>query len=404
MNKNIHGTLNHTKRDLAWGIGAWKHPHLSLVICTLNEHEAIGGVLDAVSADLLDVSHEIIVVDDSVDDRTARVVEERARRHRAVRLIRRTGAGGLASAAIAGWDAARGQVLAIMDGDGQHDPRLIGRMLRRLDETGVELVVASRYLHSAKGGLRGYRHLLSRAGVGLSAGLLGLRLADPLSGCFLMRRDWYEAVRPRLSGVGFKILVDVAASHHRRPTTAQIPTALLARAGGESKLDLRVIVDLAALLVEKRTGGAIPARMSLFLLVGATGLAAHLTVLVLSRLADLPFWLGQTCAILAAMTWNFGLNNSLTFRERRLRGPALVRGLLSFYAGCLLGALVSEVAGTGLNAVGAPWALAGLAGAALGAIWNYQAAKRLTWRAAAPSQAAAPAKASSLGLLEGPVS
>lgn len=404
MKNSIPNFQNHIKRDLSWIDGTWKHPYLSLIICTLNEHEAIGGVLDAVSADLANVSHEIIIVDDSIDDRTALVIEERARRHRAVRLIRRTGAGGLASAAIAGWDAARGQVLAIMDGDGQHDPRLIGQMLRRLDETGVELVVASRYLDGAEGGLRGYRHLLSRAGVGLSAGLLGLRLADPLSGCFLIRRDWYEAVRPRLSGVGFKILVDVAASHHRRPTTAQIPTALLARAGGESKLDLRVIVDLAALLVEKRTGGAIPARMSLFLLVGATGLAAHLTVLVLSRLADLPFWLGQTCAILAAMTWNFALNNSLTFRERRLRGPALARGLLSFYAGCLLGALVSEVAGTGLNAVGAPWALAGLAGAGLGAIWNYQAAKRLTWRAAAPSQPAALGKARALGFLEGPVS
>jgi len=396
----FHGT----DKDLAWGGETWRRLRLSLIICTLDEHEAIGGVLDAVSADLADIPHEIIVVDDSIDDRTAQVVEERARRQRAVRLIRRPGTGGLASAAIAGWDAARGQALAIMDGDGQHDPRLIGRMLRRLDETGVEMVVASRYLDSAESGLRGYRHLLSRAGVGLSGGLLGLGLADPLSGCFLMRRDWYEAVRPRLSGVGFKILVDVAASHHRRPSTAQIPTALLARTGGESKLDLRVIVDLAALLVEKRTCGAVPARTSLFLLVGATGLAAHLALLALSRLADLPFWLGQTCAILAAMTWNFGLNNSLTFRERRLRGPALARGLLSFYAGCLFGALVSELAGAGLNAAGAPWALAGLAGAVLGAAWNYQAAKRFTWRAATPSKAADPAAAPAVRLMGGPVS
>lgn len=403
MKNNTKTQPNNARKDLAWGGETWRHLRLSLVICTLDEHEAIGGVLDTVSADLVDISHEIIVVDDSVDDRTAQVVEERARRHRAVRLIRRTGTGGLASAAICGWDAARGQTLAIMDGDGQHDPRLIRQMLRRLDETGAELVVASRYLESARSGLRGYRHLLSRAGVGLSAGLLGLRLADPLSGCFLMRREWYEAVRPRLSGVGFKILVDVVASHHRAPTTAQIATALLARTGGESKLDLRVVIDLAALLVEKRTGGAIPARVSLFLLVGATGLATHLMVLTLSRLADLPFWLGQTCAILAAMTWNFGLNNSLTFRERRLRGLALVQGLLSFYAGCLLGALVSEVVGAGLDAVRAPWALAGLAGALLGAAFNYQVAKRLTWRAGTPSKAADPATPPA-GLMQGPLS
>lgn len=368
-------------RDVAWG-GVTARPCVSVVICTLDEHEAIGGVLDEVGADLAGISHEIIVVDDSADDRTADVVIDRARRHRAIRLIRRRGAGGLASAAIAGWDAARGQTLAIMDGDGQHDPRLIGRMLQRLDGADLELVVASRYLASAESGLSGRRHLLSRAGVGLAGRLLGLRLADPMSGCFLMRRDWYEDVRPRLSGVGFKILVDVAASHHRRPRTAQVPTVLRPRAGGESKLDLRVMLDLAALLVEKRTGGAIPAQMSLFMLVGATGLVTHLATLALSRLVGAPFWLGQGAAILAAMTSNFALNNVLTFRDQRLRGRAVLPGVLKFYVGCLAGAMVSEAAGAGLNAMGAPWALAGAAGAVLGAAWNYHAARRLTWRAA----------------------
>jgi dolichol-phosphate mannosyltransferase len=120
--------------------------------------------------------------------------------------------------------------------------------------------------------------------------------------------------------------------------------------------------------------------MSQFLLVGATGLAAHMAVLSLAALADLPFWAAQTLAILAAMSWNFALNNSLTFRDRRLTGPALWHGLLSFYAACLGGALVSEAAGAGLAAAGAPWLLAGAAGAVLGAFWNYQAARRLTWR------------------------
>lgn len=383
MNYDNQKYFENSNQDLTWSGEDWYRPKVSLVICTLDEHEAIGSVLDDVSANLVDITHEIIVVDDSVDDRTARAVQERARRLPAVRLIRRSGTGGLASAAIAGWDAARGQTLAIMDGDGQHDPRLIARLLRRLDETEAELAVASRYLDGPESGLRGFRHLLSRAGVGLAGGLLGLRLADPLSGCFLMRRDWYEAARPHLSGVGFKILVDVVASHHRRPIIAQIPTALLARAGGESKLDLRVIIDLAGLLIEKRTGGAVSARMSLFLLVGATGLATHLGVLGLSRLAGLPFWLGQICAILAAMTWNFSLNNRLTFRDQRLSGAALWPGLLSFYVGCLAGALINEGVGAGLHAAGAPWAFAGVAGAILGAAWNYQTAKRLTWRATA---------------------
>jgi len=364
--------------------GHWRHPRVSLIICTLDEHEAIGGVLDEVRVELANIPHEIIVVDDSADDQTAMVVKAHMRADPSVRLIRREGCGGLASAAIAGWDAARGRTLAIMDGDGQHDPKLIAGLLRRMDDSDADVVVASRYLDSAESGLCGPRHLISRGGVVLSGLLLGLRLADPMSGCFLMRRDWYETVRPNLSGLGFKILVDVVASGRRRPLVEQIPTVLRARAGGESKLDLRVAVDLITLLVDKRTGGAIPARMSQFLLVGATGLAAHMTVLSLAALTDLPFWAAQTLAILAAMSWNFVLNNSLTFRDRRLSGPALWRGLLSFYAACLGGALVSEAAGAGLASAGAPWLLAGATGAVLGAFWNYQAARRLTWRTSSP--------------------
>lgn len=364
-------------------------PKVSVVICTLDEHEAIGGVLDEVSADLAGVPHEIIVVDDSIDDATARVVLERARILPSVRLVRREGAGGLASAAIAGWDVARGDTLAIMDGDGQHDPRLIRRMLDRMDQGPADVVVASRYLDDGGSGLTGFRHWGSRTAVGVSSLLLGLRLADPLSGCFLMTRVWYEAVRPRLSGLGFKILIDIVASDRRRPRLQQIPTALRARVGGVSKLDLRVVFDLLALLVEKRTGGALSARMTQFLFVGVTGLLVHLTVLSTGQVLEAPFWLSQSGAIFLAMSWNFMLNNGLTFRDRRLHGRALWQGLVSFYAACLGGAAVSEVVGAGLHALDVPWFAAGVAGALLGAFWNYRAVQRLTWR---PAKAARQAK------------
>ena len=375
------GALDAPRRDVP-ATAPHPFPMVSVVICTLDEHEAIGGVLDEVAADLAGVPHEIIVVDDSVDDATAQVVLDRARTHRAVRLVRRNGAGGLASAAIAGWDVARGGILAIMDGDGQHDPRLIRRMLERMSETPADVVVASRYLDANGSGLTGFRHWGSRAGVAVSSLLLGLRLADPLSGCFVMTRAWYETVRPRLSGLGFKILIDVVASDRRRPTLLQIPTALRARVGGVSKLDLRVVFDLLALLVEKRTGGVLSARMTQFLFVGLTGLLVHLAVLSAGQALAAPFWLGQSGAIFLAMSWNFMLNNGLTFRDRRLHGHALWQGLLSFYAACLGGALVSEAVGAGLHALDVPWFAAGAAGAVLGAFWNYRAVQRLTWRPA----------------------
>lgn len=394
--RSLSGALVASRRDVSV-VAPQPVPKVSVVICTLDEHEAIGGVLDDVIADLAGVRHEIIVVDDSLDDATAQVVLGRARRHPAVRLIRRNGAGGLASAAIAGWDAARGETLAIMDGDGQHDPRLIRRMLERMAQAHADVVVASRYLDDNGSGLTGLRHWGSRAGVMASSLLLGLRLADPLSGCFAMTRAWYEGVRPRLSGLGFKILIDVVASTRRRPRLEQVPTALRPRVGGVSKLDLRVVFDLLALLVEKRTGGALSARMTQFLFVGLTGLLVHLTVLSTGRALGAPFWLGQSSAIFLAMNWNFMLNNGLTFRDQRLHGRALWQGLLSFYVACLGGAAISEAVGAGLHALGVPWFAAGAAGAVAGAFWNYRAVQRLTWRPAKAARKAGMALAAWAG-------
>ena len=357
-----------------------ERPALSLVICTLDEAESIGAVLREASAALADLAYEIIVVDDSEDDRTAAVVLAYARRDGRVRLLRREGARGLASAAIAGWASARGDALAIMDGDGQHDPHLLPRMLARLRETSSDIVVASRYVEGPSG-LAGQRHLVSRAGTLLTYLTLGVRSTDPLSGLFVLTRDWFARARPWLSGVGFKILVDLLASGERRPKLAEVATSLRPRLGGASKLDARVILELAALLLEKRTRGLIPARFSLFASVGSTGVAVHLSALALVMTwSDLAFWVAQAIATFAAMTTNFFLNNALTFRDRRLSGRALWSGLFAFYVSCAGGALLGEGVGAGAEIVGAPWLIAGISGAFAGALWNYAAASGAIWR------------------------
>lgn len=358
-------------------------PDLSLIICTLDEAAAIGGVLREATAMLQGFSHEIIVVDDSTDEATADVVRAFGREDARIRLLRRTDARGLASAVIAGWDASRGRHLAVCDGDGQHDLSLLPQMLRILEGGQADLVAASRYIHGDTG-LSGARDAMSRAATGVTSGLLGAGLSDPLSGFFAITRRTFEAARPKLSGVGFKILVDVAWSTPRRPRTRELPAALRARVGGASKLDFRIMADLAALLVEKRTGGLLSSRFVLFGAVGVTGVAVHMAALQLLR-GVLPFAGAQAGAILVAMTTNFLLNNALTFRDMRLRGGAFWRGLLTFYAACLAGGIVSEIWASLAYHAGAHWALAGASGALIGGLCNYYASRRATWRAVSPA-------------------
>jgi dolichol-phosphate mannosyltransferase len=200
-----------------------------------------------------------------------------------------------------------------------------------------------------------------------------------MSGLFLMRRDWYAAVRPRLSGLGFKILADILACGPRPPRVTEAPTRLGARIGGASKLDFRVMVELAAQLVQARTRGFVSARFAMFAMVGATGVALHLAILTALFAAGLAFWAAQLGAIATAMTWNFFLNNALTFRDLRLRGVRLWRGLVGFYLACASGGLISEIVGAGVHGLGGHWLLAGLTGALSAAVWNYWSASRAAW-------------------------
>lgn len=355
-------------------------PELSLVICTLDEADAIGAVLREAHAALSDIAYEIIVVDDSADDRTARVVRAHAAADSRVRLLQRRGVRGLASAAIAGWDRARGTILGVMDGDGQHEVGLIRDMIDALRRTNADVVVASRFMSGAHTGLAAARHRLSCVGTRLVHAALGVRTSDPLSGFFLMRREWYEHVRPRLLGIGFKILLDVLTAGRRTPRITERPTALRPRLAGASKLDSRIVIELAAQLVERKTRGIVPARFVMFASVGATGVLMHLAVLsLLKGLASLPFWLAQAGAIAAAMTSNFFLNNALTFRDLRLRGRALWRGLFAFYVTCSVGAVVSETIGSALNYVGVYWLLAGVTGAFIAALWDFWSSSRAAW-------------------------
>ena len=79
------------------------------------------------------------------------------------------------------------------------------------------------------------------------------------------------------------------------------------------------------------------------------------------------------------MTTNFLLNNELTFRDRRLRGRALLRGWVSFAAGCSVGAVANVGVAAQLYAGNRAWWLAALAGIAIGAVWNYAVTSFYTW-------------------------
>jgi Asp-tRNA(Asn)/Glu-tRNA(Gln) amidotransferase B subunit len=84
-------------------------------------------------------------------------------------------------------------------------------------------------------------------------------------------------------------------------------------------------------------------------------------------------------AAVVAMTSNFLTNNAVTYRDRRLKGARLFTGYLRFCALCGVG-LIANVAVADLVHRHAPiWWLAGVAGAAFGAVWNYVSTSLAVW-------------------------
>lgn len=357
-------------------------PELSIVVPTYCEAGNIAPLLAALEAALDGIAWEVIFVDDDSPDGTAAAIRQRAATDPRVRAIQRLGRRGLAGASIEGMLSSSAGTLAVMDCDLQHDETQIMRMLE-LIRAGSDLVVATRYQHGGTTGegLTAARRNASRLATRLSAFLLGASVSDPMSGFFMIRRTVLENIAPRLSTAGFKILLDILASRSQPLKIAEVPYTFRPRHSGSSKLNELVAVEFLSLLISKATGDRISPRFFMFALVGATGVAIHLLALKAALgLAALAFGAAQIVASYTAMTWNFFLNNALTYRDRRLRGWQLITGLLSFCAVCSIGTIANIGVAQLVYNQDANWLIAGLAGALMAAVFNYAVTSITTWR------------------------
>jgi dolichol-phosphate mannosyltransferase len=357
-------------------------PELTIVVPTFNERLNLRELLRRLDERLVGIVWECVVVDDDSPDGTADLAREISRQDPRVRCLQRIGRRGLSSACIEGMLSSAAPFLAVIDADLQHDEALLPRMLELLRHGDTDLVVASRYLDGREvPGWDARRLRLSRLATRLARRALGAELTDPMSGFFMLRREAFAAAVRRLSGIGFKILVDLLASSPRPLRVVELPYDFRERHAGQSKLDGRALHDFALLLVDKLVGRWVPARFVLFAAIGGLGVFVHLAVLALVfGSLRLSFLAGQTVATLAAMVFNYALNNELTYRDRRLRGLAWLRGALSFALACSVGTLANVGIANQLYREDVPWLWSALAGIAVGAVWNYAVTAVYTWK------------------------
>lgn len=354
---------------------------IAVVVPTLNEAANVEALIAKLSIVLAGRGWEVLFVDDDSPDGTSGLVRRIARTSRHVRIVQRVGRRGLSSAVIEGILATAAPVVAVMDGDLQHSEDALPRLIAAIEQDGADIAVGTRYVDG--GGTGDWdkgRVAMSRFATRAGQIALGTDVSDPMSGFFAVRRDAFERALPRLSAIGFKILLDILASSPAPLKIAEVPYTFRSREAGESKIGLRVIAEYAELIADKTIGRFVPVRLLKFLMVGGLGVFVHLAVLrALLGLGD-GFLTAQTGAVVTAIAFNFFLNNSFTYADRKLKGWRLLGGLASFYAISALGAVANIGIGTWMAGHDERWWVAGVAGVLVGAIWNFAMSSALTWR------------------------
>ena len=355
---------------------------LSVVVPTFRERGNVAELARRLDVALAGVAWEAIFVDDNSPDGTAEAVKEIAARDPRIRCLRRVGRRGLAGACIEGMLSSAAPYVAVIDADLQHDEKVLPDMLAKLRSGEADLVAATRYISGGSAAsFSQSRGTISRLATKLTHRLVGTPLSDPMSGFFMMRRDRFDEIAPHLSPAGFKILLDIAATAGSRLRIAEQAYRFGERSEGESKFNIQIGVEFLGLLLAKMTGDLVDPRFIFFAIVGSIGLGVHLLVLFAGLALTEPFRAAQVIATLAAMTSNFLLNNELTYRDRRLKGFALIKGFVLFCALCSVGVLANVDLASWLYVERPIWWVAGAIGAAMSVLWNYAMSTLFVWRA-----------------------
>ncbi len=385
--------MDMTNLDFALAIDSAAKPlELAIVLPTLNERDNLAPLVERLDKALNGIAWEAIFVDDNSPDGTSDAARALSQVDRRVRVIQRIGRRGLASAAIEGMMATAAPVVAVMDADHQHDPNLLPGMLEAISTGQCDVAVASRFAEGASTEAWGRPDRVKASNIAntIARKVTGVDLTDPMSGYFMLRAQSLREAAPNLSGVGFKILLDILATAEDKMRIKEFPLSFAARANGESKLDRTVVFEFLVGLYDKWLGNIIPTRFALFGTIGAMGVVVHMAVLaaflavaggsVAQGQVVSPFEVGQTLAAIVAMTFNFFLNNSLTYADKRLNGfGAMMKGWTKFGLTCSIGLLANVGVAAVLVRFGFHPYGAAISGIIIGSVWNFALSSKFVW-------------------------
>ncbi|NET00830.1 MAG: glycosyltransferase [Sphaerospermopsis sp. SIO1G1] len=374
---------------------------LSLIVPTYKERdnvEKIVTILSGLLDDFIPNRYELIIVDDDSPDLTWEVAQSMLPDYPQLRVMRRQEEKGLSSAVIRGWQASRGRILGVIDGDLQHPPEVLLQLLRKI-ENGADLALASRHVDG--GGVSSWsvvRRILSRGaqvlGLIILPGVLG-RVTDPMSGYFMVRRSAIAGAT--MNPVGYKILLEVIG-RGKVEEIAEAGYVFRERTEGESKVTWKQYIEYIQHLIRLRisTGrlGKISRKLDFpmgkfirFGVVGFSGVFVDMAVLYL--LSDpttlaIPLTRSKIVAGEVAIINNFLWNDAWTFADVSMQQKGWKSRCKRFFkfnviclAGLVLNVIVLNIV---FNLLIPNRYIANFIAIAVATIWNFWVNLKLSWR------------------------
>ena len=358
---------------------------ISIVIPTFNEIRNISEIINRLLVIDLSSDIEIIIVDDNSSDGTADKVRELVHNDKRIRLINRVGRSGLSSAIKEGCLCASGELVVVMDADGQHEPSHIRKALKCIESSKVDIVVGSRFNRVSS--IRGLSKRRER-GSSLANSLARLSLygyysylSDYMSGFFVFKRKVCLEFIEKIDVNGFKFFYELLAVSKGRLKVNEIPILFKERLHGYSKLDLPVVWDFFISLTHSFIRRIIPRRAVSFALVGSIGVLVQLfATYFLMGVLNLAFEQVLPVGVIVAASSNFIINNLLTFRINRLVGKRFFFGLLKFLLVSSL-PIIANIGVTNLfySQLSVNTFISQIGGILVVFIWNYAASSKVVW-------------------------